>query len=103
MYKERVEDYNMATLLRVDATMDYSEENTTLGKHLWLALISGTARWNARSCVLVPRIQFYAIEIARNKEGHNTIVREKFRTASKNIDQNWFPLARTLELPFLSK
>jgi len=55
-YKDRVDDYNMATLVRVDATKDYSEENTTL----------------------VPRIQFYSIEIARNKEGKNASVRKEF-------------------------
>ena len=32
MYKDKVEDYNMATLLRIDASLDYSEENTTLGE-----------------------------------------------------------------------
>lgn len=59
-YKEKVEDYNMGTLLRVDATGDYNEENTTL----------------------VPRIQFFAIEIARNREGHNTIIKEKYKKLS---------------------
>jgi hypothetical protein len=43
------QDYNFGTLLRLDASQDYSEANSTI----------------------VPRIQFLAIEIARNKEGAN--------------------------------
>lgn len=50
----------MGTLLRVDAAGDYNQENTTL----------------------VPRIQFFAIEIARNREGHNTVIKEKFKKLS---------------------
>lgn len=42
-------DFNMATLLRLDSSKDYSPENTTI----------------------VPRIQFHAIEIARMREGAN--------------------------------
>uniref|UniRef100_A0A6T6L3H5 Polysaccharide biosynthesis domain-containing protein n=1 Tax=Rhodosorus marinus TaxID=101924 RepID=A0A6T6L3H5_9RHOD len=43
------EDYNFGTLLRVDSSGKYDEANTTL----------------------VPRGQFYVIEIARNLEGFN--------------------------------
>jgi len=49
-YEKKVEDFNFATLLRVDSKGDYSEQNTTI----------------------VPRVQFYCLEIARNKEGANT-------------------------------
>eukprot|EP00744_Colponema_vietnamica_P034413 GILI01058075.1.p1 GENE.GILI01058075.1~~GILI01058075.1.p1 ORF type:complete len:204 (-),score=20.52 GILI01058075.1:33-584(-) len=49
---ERVKDFNFLTLLRLDASKDYSEEN----------------------CTVVPRIQFLAIEIARNLEGVNRAV-----------------------------
>eukprot|EP00735_Rhodelphis_limneticus_P000581 TRINITY_DN11035_c0_g1::TRINITY_DN11035_c0_g1_i1::g.18155::m.18155 TRINITY_DN11035_c0_g1::TRINITY_DN11035_c0_g1_i1::g.18155 ORF type:complete len:160 (+),score=26.48,sp/Q9D0B6/PBDC1_MOUSE/52.76/1e-45,Polysacc_synt_4/PF04669.8/1.7e-20,Aromatic_hydrox/PF11723.3/0.083 TRINITY_DN11035_c0_g1_i1:49-528(+) len=49
-YEKEVQDYNMLTLLRLDASMPYSETNTTV----------------------VPRVQFYAIEIARNREGFNS-------------------------------
>lgn len=52
-YKEKVTDYNMGTLLRTDCTKGYSEENS----------------------FLVVRIQFLAIEIARNKEGFNSGLR----------------------------
>merc|ERR1711990_1156557 len=45
-YKERVQDYNFGTLLRLDPADDYTEKN---------------------SCFAL-RVQFLAIEIARNKE-----------------------------------
>lgn len=53
----------MATLIRIDSNLDYSEENTSL----------------------VPRIQFFAIEIARNREGFNSKVREVFKKQSEFI------------------
>merc|ERR1719153_1158490 len=48
-YKERVQDYNFGTLLRLNPAEDYTEQN---------------------SCFAL-RVQFLAIEIARNKEGKN--------------------------------
>ncbi|KAJ8928382.1 hypothetical protein NQ314_019047 [Rhamnusium bicolor] len=56
-FKNLVEDYSFGTLLRADAWGDYKEENT----------------------ILITRIQFYAIEIARNREGVNDILRNKFK------------------------
>ncbi|KAL5110689.1 Protein PBDC1 [Taenia crassiceps] len=44
-----VEDYNRGTLLRLDSSLGYEERNT---------------------CI-VPRVQFLAIEIARNRRGLN--------------------------------
>ena len=46
---DKVNDFNFATLMRLDASGDYSEANT----------------------IVVPRAQFIAIEIARNREGFN--------------------------------
>jgi len=57
-FEKEVEDFNYATMLRLDCTDDYSEENT----------------------ILVTRIQFLAIEIARNREGFNDLILEKFGT-----------------------
>lgn len=54
MFEGEVEDFNYATLLRLDSKKDYSDDNT----------------------LVVPRIQFLAIEVARNKEGYNDFVRE---------------------------
>ncbi|XP_068891473.1 protein PBDC1 [Aphelocoma coerulescens] len=44
-----VEDFNYGTLLRLDSRREYTEENT----------------------IFATRIQFFAIEIARNREGWN--------------------------------
>ncbi|KAJ7356373.1 Protein pbdc1 [Desmophyllum pertusum] len=55
MYEGKVEDYNFGTLLRIDCNKDYNEENT----------------------ILVTRIQFYAVEIARNRRGLNKHFLEK--------------------------
>lgn len=54
-FKNCVEDYSFGTLLRIDATRGYSEENS----------------------MLVTRIQFYAIELARNREGINDMLRKQ--------------------------
>lgn len=55
-HKDLVEDFNFATILRLDPKKDYSPENTTL----------------------VPRVQFYAIEIARNRAGLNDDIRATY-------------------------
>uniref|UniRef100_A0A8B9C9D8 Polysaccharide biosynthesis domain containing 1 n=1 Tax=Anser brachyrhynchus TaxID=132585 RepID=A0A8B9C9D8_9AVES len=47
-----VEDFNYGTLLRLDCSKGYTEENT----------------------IFATRIQFFAIEIARNREGCNSII-----------------------------
>jgi len=49
-----VRDFNFGTLVRIDAARGYSPENSDI----------------------VTRIQFYAIEIARHKEGHNEELKE---------------------------
>ncbi|CAG2179627.1 unnamed protein product [Oppiella nova] len=55
--QEFVEDFNFATLLRLDSRNDYSESNT----------------------IVVPRVQFVAIEVARNREGLNDGLNELFK------------------------
>jgi len=54
-YEKKVDDYNFGTMLRADTKEDYSEEGT----------------------IFVPRMQFYAIEIARNRNGLNDWIYEK--------------------------
>ena len=54
---KQVEDYSFATLLRLDAGADYSEANT----------------------IIVTKVQFYAIELARNREGANDGIRGAFK------------------------
>ncbi|KAI9779407.1 MAG: hypothetical protein M1839_007372 [Geoglossum umbratile] len=48
-YEKKVEDYNFGTLLRSNPKFEYGEKET----------------------IFVPRMQFYAIEIARNRSGLN--------------------------------
>ncbi|KAI9354782.1 hypothetical protein DFJ73DRAFT_826381 [Zopfochytrium polystomum] len=50
-YENKVADYNFGTLLRNRAAEDYGPENS----------------------FFVTRMQFYAVEIARNKENHNSV------------------------------
>ncbi|ORX62554.1 DUF757-domain-containing protein [Hesseltinella vesiculosa] len=52
-YEKRVKEFNFGTLIRIDAREDYTEQNTMFGV----------------------RMQFYAIEIARNRKGLNDAVR----------------------------
>lgn len=64
MFQDEVEDFNYATLLRLDAKKDYSEDNT----------------------LVVPRIQFLAIEVARNREGFNDSIRENYSKRNRGQD-----------------
>ncbi|KAF2751991.1 DUF757-domain-containing protein [Sporormia fimetaria CBS 119925] len=59
-YEKKVDDYNFGTMLRADPKTEYSQEGT----------------------IFVVRMQFYAIEIARNKEGLNDWVYEKANSGS---------------------
>ena len=54
-YAKRVDDYNFGTIVRTKADGEYSNEGS----------------------IFVPRMQFYAIEIARNRHGLNDWVYEK--------------------------
>lgn len=59
---EDVEDFNFGTLVRIDPKKEYSDENS----------------------ILVTRIQFLAIEIARNREACNELIRERFSAKHKS-------------------
>ncbi|KAK4111747.1 DUF757-domain-containing protein [Canariomyces notabilis] len=54
-YEKKVDDYNFGTLLRSNPKFEYGREET----------------------IFVPRMQFYAVEIARNRLGLNDWVYEK--------------------------
>ncbi|PHH93245.1 hypothetical protein CDD83_9515 [Cordyceps sp. RAO-2017] len=54
-YEKKIDDYNFGTMVRNSPKVEY-EQNTT---------------------IFVPRMQFYAIEIARNKNGLNDWVYEQ--------------------------
>ncbi|KJH43315.1 hypothetical protein DICVIV_10664 [Dictyocaulus viviparus] len=55
-FKEIVEDYSLGTLMRIEASKGYSVDNT----------------------IVVPKIIFLAIEIARNVEGINEKLKVEF-------------------------
>lgn len=58
-FKYLVEDYSYGTLLRADASKNYTEENS----------------------ILVIRMQFFAIELARNREGVNNFVQYNYKVS----------------------
>uniref|UniRef100_A0A2C9JV50 Polysaccharide biosynthesis domain-containing protein n=1 Tax=Biomphalaria glabrata TaxID=6526 RepID=A0A2C9JV50_BIOGL len=60
-FKGEIEDYNMGTLLRLNCEDDYNPDTTTFSV----------------------RTQFLAIEIARNREGHNSCLYNKKQELKK--------------------
>ncbi|KAI9843977.1 MAG: hypothetical protein M1837_006019 [Sclerophora amabilis] len=54
-YEKKIDDYNFGTLLRANPKWEYGKEET----------------------IFVPRMQFYAVEIARNRAGLNDWIYEK--------------------------
>ncbi|KAJ5128865.1 DUF757-domain-containing protein [Penicillium atrosanguineum] len=59
-YEETIEDYNFGTIIRARADEEYEQHNTIFGV----------------------RMQFYAVEIARNRAGLNDWIYEKAQKAS---------------------
>lgn len=64
---DKLEDFSYGTLMRSDASVDFGPHNS----------------------VLVVRVQFLAIEIARNREGCNDEIRSKYKTT---------PTTKTVEI-----
>lgn len=58
---DKLEDFSYGTLMRSDASLDFGPHNS----------------------VLVVRVQFLAIEIARNREGYNNDIRLKYKSDAK--------------------
>ena len=67
-YKD-VEDFSLGCLLRLDSSKDYTEENT---------------------CIAI-KIQFFAIEIARNRLGHNDALRTNFKPTKRTARSTTAP------------
>lgn len=65
-YEKTVEDFNFGTLLRLDADGEYDEANTMFSV----------------------KIQFYAIEIFRNRHGMNDWIKEAFDKAKVAEENN---------------
>ncbi|TAQ91112.1 hypothetical protein B7494_g531 [Chlorociboria aeruginascens] len=53
-YEKKIDDYNFGTILRISPKVEYGKDET----------------------IFVPRMQFYAIEIARNRTGLNDWIYE---------------------------
>lgn len=58
----KMDDYSYGTLMRADASQDFGPHNS----------------------ILMVRIQFWAIEIARNREGYNDQIRYKYKPSTPN-------------------
>lgn len=60
----KLEDYSYGTLMRTDSSQDFGPHNS----------------------ILVVRIQFWAIEIARNREGYNDKIRYKYKPTPIQVE-----------------
>ncbi|KAF2795692.1 DUF757-domain-containing protein [Melanomma pulvis-pyrius CBS 109.77] len=60
-YENKVDDYNFGTMLRASSNTEYSQDGT----------------------IFAVRMQFYAVEIARNREGLNDWIHEKAHPEGK--------------------
>ena len=67
-YNGKCEDFNFATLLRVDAKKEYDPDNT----------------------ILAPRVQFWAIEIARVREGANADIMAPAAEDPETRDKHYY-------------
>jgi len=61
-YEKKIDDYNFGTMVRNSPKVEYDEDTT----------------------IFVPRMQFYAIEIARNRAGLNDWIYEQAQAAKKS-------------------
>ncbi|VDN21934.1 unnamed protein product [Gongylonema pulchrum] len=64
-FREEIKDYNLGTIMRIGADGAYTETNT----------------------IIVPKIIYLAIEIARNKEGLNERHKESFKIEHEKISR----------------
>ncbi len=70
-YEKKIDDYNFGTIIRSNPKWEYGQDETIFGKRSkWLFYWALLTR-------KVPRMQFYAIEIARNKLGLNDWIYEQ--------------------------
>lgn len=63
----RIDDYSYGTLIRSNSNLEFSQDNS----------------------MFVVRIQFLAIEIARNREGFNDCIRNKYGIAPPEKISSW--------------
>ncbi|CAE6337949.1 unnamed protein product [Rhizoctonia solani] len=77
-YDKKIQDYTFGSLLRRNAKDDYTEQNTMFGEHSHRYLFDII---NLTVAVLVPRMQFYVFEIARNRLGMNDHVHNNAKSS----------------------
>lgn len=87
-YEKKIDDYNFGTMLRTNPKFEYDQDTTifgmiTFGISLWVGKESTWTDNASFPSLLVPRMQFYAVEIARNRAGLNDWIYEKAQ-AEKN-------------------
>ncbi|KAI4721392.1 DUF757-domain-containing protein [Aureobasidium sp. EXF-10727] len=72
-YEKKVDDYNFGTLLRSNPAFEYGQDETIFGTtyHLFFCVNLADSR------IAAVRMQFYALEILRNREGLNDWIYEK--------------------------
>jgi hypothetical protein len=71
-FENKLELFNFLTMLRLNCKLDYTEENTTVGKYNYCSQSQYT-----NFHFLVPRIQFLSIELARLREGLNKDIKRE--------------------------
>ncbi|EON62569.1 hypothetical protein W97_01793 [Coniosporium apollinis CBS 100218] len=64
-YEKKIDDYNFGTMLRANPGFEYGEKES----------------------IFAVRMQFYAIEIVRNREGLNDWIYEKAHPEDKRVDE----------------
>ena len=72
-YEKRVDDFNYGTMVRNAPNVEYGQEETIFGM-FYRELPCGL---RLTRIFAVPRMQFYAIEIARNRNGLNDWIYEQ--------------------------
>ena len=76
---KHVEDYSFATLIRLDSRWEPRNgcsKRESVRNHVYYI---HSQDYEEANSVIVTKIQFYAIELARNREGHNDQIRHNFK------------------------
>ncbi|KAL9102378.1 MAG: hypothetical protein Q9163_002471 [Psora crenata] len=78
-YEKKIDDYNFGTMLRSNPTFEYGEKETIFGAY-------GPSRLeyvhleDMVNILIAMRMQFYAIEVSRNRQGLNDWIYERAKS-----------------------
>ncbi|EXF77537.1 hypothetical protein CFIO01_09427 [Colletotrichum fioriniae PJ7] len=78
-YEKKVDDYNFGTMVRASPKFEYGQNEVIFGQWHFSNPVLNLAK-----NVFAPRMQFYAIEIARNRNGLNDWIYEKAQAAKSS-------------------